>query len=132
MGAFEADWKARYSKVLGGRGVEVTDADPAAEERGDGVFLPDGTLTLNWSSGARRGKRYQFDVSVSGTGTLTVLLNGEPYRSYTAASGAVSEAIVSEATSFSLEFAYTPGTNDDGGATLSHFQDFAGTMLIFR
>ena len=132
VGAFEADWKARYSKVLGGRGVDVTDADPAAEERGDGVFLPDGTLALNWASGTGRGKRYQFDASVSGTGTLTVLLNGEPYRSYTAASGAVSEAIVSEATSFSLEFAYTPGTNDDGGATLSHFQDFAGTMLIFR
>ena len=132
VGAFEADWKARYSKVLGGRGVEVTDADPAAEERGDGVFLPDGTLALNWASGTGRGKRYQFDVSVSGTGTLTVLLNGEPYRSYTAASGAVSEAIVSEAASFTLEFAYTPGTNDNGGATLSHFQDFAGTMLIFR
>ena len=131
VGAFEADWKARYSKVLG-RGVEVTDADPAAEERGDGVFLPDGTLALNWASGGRRGKRYQFDVSVSGTGTLTVLLNGEPYRSYTAASGAVSDAIVSDAASFTLEFAYTPGTNDNGGATLSHFQDFAGTMLIFR
>ena len=132
VGAFEVDWKARYSKVLGGRGVEVTDADPAAEERGDGVFLPDGTLALDWVAGTGRGKRYQFDASVSGTGTLTVLLNGEPYRSYTAASGAVSEAIVSDAASFSLEFAYTPGANDDGGATLSHFQDFAGTMLIFR
>ena len=97
-----------------------------------GEFLPDGTLALNWASGGRRGKRYQFDVSVSGTGTLTVLLNGEPYRSYTAASGAVSDAVVSDAASFSLEFAYTPGTNDEGGATLSHFQDFAGTMLIFR
>ena len=96
------------------------------------MFLPDGTLALNWASGTGRGKRYQFDVSVSGTGTLTVLLNGEPYRIYTAASGAVSDAIVSDAASFTLEFAYTPGTNDNGGATLSHFQDFAGTMLIFR
>ena len=131
VGAFEADWKARYSTVLG-RGVEVTAADPAAEERGDGVFLPNGTLALNWAPSTRRVKRYQFDASVSGTGTLTVLLNGEPYRSYTAASGAVSEAIVSDTAPFSLEFTYTPGTNDDGGATLSHFQYVVGMMMNFR
>ena len=131
VGAFEADWKVRYSKVLG-QGISVTEADPAAEERDGCVYLPTGTLALDWSVSSGSGKRYSFDVRVTGTGTLTVLRDGEAFETYTAASGAVTCGFTMAATRQTFTFTYTPGEGDSGGAFLSNFFYQDGTILIFR
>ena len=131
VGAFEADWKARYSKVLG-QGISVTAADPAAEERDGCVYLPTGTLALDWTVSSGSGKRYSFDVRVTGNGTLTVLRDGEAFETYTAASGAVTCGFTMAATRQTFTFTYTPGEGDSGGAFLSNFFYQDGTIVIFR
>ncbi len=71
-------------------------------------------------------------MCVTGTGTLTVLRDGEAFETYTAASGAVTCGFTMAATRQSFTFAYTPGEGDSGGAFLSNFFYQDGTILIFR
>ena len=127
VGAFEADWKGVYSSLLG-RGVVVTEADPSAEVSGSGLLLPSGTVALTWA--VRAGKGHSFDVSVSGTGTLVVLRNGEPFKTYTASSGAVTETFGPGPDEEQLAFEYIPGDGDTGGAILSRFHRIDGFRLI--
>lgn len=128
VGAYEADWKAAYSKVLG-RGVNVLYADPAAEEATGCVYLPEGRLELDWTTVA--DSRYVFNMEVTGTGTLK-WRDGDAVETFTAADGAVRMAFRSDGTDRRWGFEYESGQDDDGGAILSNFKWEVGLAISIR
>lgn len=137
IGCFEADWKPRYSKDLAPRRLTVTEASAEVYE-GDGaksVVIPQGSVTLEWAnpSGMTSGTN-QFDAQVSGTGTLAILLNGEPFATLTSADGLKTLTVALSALPVNeLVFTYTPGENDTGAAEISNFVGARkGMMLIVR
>ena len=76
LGAFEGDWRPRYSSDIGGR-AQVVEASPDVVEANGKVTIPGGSkivFTLNNKSAA--AKEYALNVTVTG-GTLSVLVDGE-------------------------------------------------------
>lgn len=132
-GAYEFDWRARYSRDLAPRWVTVTNAAPeVVEGAGDTVrILPDGHLDLTWEEGGATGA-YNFQAEVTGTGTLSILRDGVAFAELMAADGAQKMEFSSPAAVTGLSFAYTPGENDSGYAELSRFAHGSGTMILFR
>ena len=70
-----------------------------------------------------------FKASVTGTGALTVMKDGEAFGVY---SNGVHEISFFGSGTITLAFAYEPGENDAGGAVLSGFAANIGTVLILR
>lgn len=137
IGCYEADWRPRYSTDLAPRRLTVTEASAEVYE-GDGaksVVIPQGSVTLEWAnpSGMTSGTN-QFDAQVSGTGTLAILLNGEPFATLTSADGLKTLTVALSALPVNeLVFTYTPGENDTGAAEISNFVGARkGMMLIVR
>lgn len=137
IGCYEADWRPRYSTDLAPRRLTVTEASAEVYE-GDGaksVVIPQGSVTLEWAnpSGMTSGTN-QFDAQVSGTGTLAILLNGEPFSTLTSADGLKTLTVALSALPVNeLVFTYTPGENDAGAAEISNFVGARkGMMLIVR
>ena len=128
IGAYEADWKARYSKALG-RGVNVLRADASAKEAELGVFLPAGKMELAWPTVENR--RYAFYVDVTGTGTLK-WHDGEETQTFTAANGKVKVAFSADGTERAYGFEYEPGPDDGGGVVLSDFNWEIGFAISIR
>ena len=131
IGAFEFDWLPRFAQDLGGRGLVVTEADNAVFENNDGlVEIPSGSLALTWTPAAQSSScPCIFKVNVTGNGTLTVTKDGATLGTYT--QGEQDVHFFGSGT-MALEFAYTPGANDEGGAVLSGFSADIGTVLILR
>ena len=131
-GAFEFDWLPQFAQDLGGKRIVVTEVDNAVFENGDGlVEMPSGEMSISWTPAASASASCPctFKATVTGTGTLTVKKNGEVLGTYT--QGAYDVNFFGSGT-MALEFAYTPGENDEGGAVLSGFSADIGTMLILR
>ena len=131
-GAYEFDWRPRYSRDLAPRWVTVTNASPEVIEGDRGtVRLTDGRLDLAWEDGGANGS-YNFQAEVTGTGTLAILRDGVAFAELTAADGAQKMQFASSASVTGLAFLYTPGGNDGGYAELSRFEHGSGTMILFR
>lgn len=133
IGAVEADWRGRYGRDLG-RGVGVTRADPGViDNGGSGVLVTNGVLAATWANpSGGRDVRHTFNATVTGNGTLTVLLDGEVFATLTSAAGAQTLAFSSAAAERNLEFSYVPGEGDVGGALLTSFKRENGFCLIYR
>lgn len=80
VGAFEADWRARFARDIRPRGIAVTMATPNVRETAaKAVRLTDGArlaATVSGTAGTKTASNLK--VRLSGGGTLTVFLNGEP------------------------------------------------------
>ena len=131
-GAFEFDWLPRFAQDLGGKGLAVTDVDNAVFENGDGlVEIPSGAISVDWTPASSPTVSCPciFKAKVTGTGTLTVTKDGEPFDTYTQGEH---EVHFFGSGTIALAFAYEPGENDLGGAVLSDFSANVGTVLILR
>ena len=132
-GAYEFDWRPRYSRDLAPRWVTVTNASPEVIESDRGtVRLTDGRLDVAWEDGGANTTKYEFSAEVTGTGTLTALCDGVAFAELTAADGAQKIKFTSPDAVTGLAFLYTPGANDSGYAELFGFKHGSGTMILFR
>jgi hypothetical protein len=83
LGALDADWRGHYAKTLGGRGLVVTDADPAVVETNGALRIKEGSLCIDWMTPGDAPRTHVMDVSVSGGGEMSVMKNGELFVSVT-------------------------------------------------
>ena len=108
----------------------VDEAGSYVVDDGSGkIAIPDGeSLSFTWGNGATRGAR-EGVISVTGEGTLTMTIGGEPYDTITAADGARKFRFrPGSLSAFDFGFAFE-GT---GEASLSAFNLVQGTTLLFR
>ena len=133
IGALEADWRPTYATRLGGPGLTVLSASPEVVTGAvSSVCIPTGTVTMAWANiRAPRPVRQTFGVEVTGTGTLTVTVDGET-ATYTAADGALKLTRKTTDAETALSFVYQPGEEDTGCAILFGFERYSGTTLCFR
>ena len=133
IGALEADWRPTYATLLGGPGLTVLTADPMVVTGAvASVCIPTGTVTMAWANTrAPRPVRQTFGLEVTGTGTLTVTVDGET-ATYTSADGALKLTRKTTAANTDMVFAYEPGADDTGCAILFGFERYSGTTLCFR
>ena len=133
IGAAEASWLDRYSHDLGGRGVVVTNATPLVVETAAGnVSIPDGRLDLEWRNPQATTLKHTVPVSVTGTGTLTVMLGGEVLGTVTRSDGDVVLEFSSALPANGMSFVYVPGEDDDGAAVLGVLKQLVGFHVILR
>ena len=125
IGAFEYDWRKEYSKTLG-KHIEVTDVTSNVVKSADAVCVPEGSLSLNWQS--QGDVQRTFVASVTGEGTLTVLLGGADYATLTAADGQRTFALPGSETKSRFDFLYS----GDGYAELSGFAQTVGFRFMIR
>lgn len=128
VGAFEYDWRPDFAAALSPKGVSVAEADPSARLVDGAVVLPSGDLVVDWTL-SDAAPAY-CTVNVTGTGTLTVMLDGEPVESVAAP--------------FAGELVLRPGKGahrlvfhferdgEGGGASLASFRQPNGTAVILR
>ena len=131
-GAFEFDWLPRFAQDLGPKNLVVTEVDNAVFENGDGlVEIPSGSMDLTWTPAPRQNMSCpcSFQVNVTGTGTLTILKDGEAFGTYTQG---VHDVAFFGSGAMAFTFAYEPGANDAGGAVLSNFFASIGMTIILR
>lgn len=126
-GCYEYDWRGDYAKALGGR-IVVDEVSAEATLDGKVLRLPAGKVVVDWPA---RGTQYECNVKVTGTGTLTVTVNGVA-TTYTAADGAQKLAFDSELAQNALSFVYTPGEDDTGWAELSGFRRNVGLVTVVQ
>ena len=132
-GALEADWRPAYARLLGGQGLTVLTASPEVVTGAvASVCIPTGTVTMAWANiRAPRPVRQTYGLEVTGTGTLTVTVDGET-ATYTSADGALKLTRKTTAANTDMVFAYEPGADDTGCAILFGFERYSGTTLCFR
>ena len=133
IGCHEYDWRPAFASALGkGAGVAVAAAGPDVVAPADGgLEIADGALDVVWGKKAS-GASYRFTAEVTGAGTLTVTLNGEPFATFTAADGVQDLKFTSPVAPNSLTFAYAAAGDDTGAARLYGFAHEQGTLLLFR
>ena len=132
IGAFEFDWLPQFAQNLGPKNLVVTEADNAVFENSDGlVEIPSGSLAVTWTPAPRQAMNCpcSFQVNVTGTGTLTVMKDGEAFGTYTQG---VHDVNFFGSGAMAFTFAYEPGANDEGGAVLSRFFASIGTTIFIR
>lgn len=130
-GCWEYDCRGDYARVLKRRGVTVTSVSPDAQAVNGGVELTSGMLSLVWEH-SQTGQSCSFAVAVTGTGTLTVSLNGQVLGTYTVQDGSRTVPFKSAGISDDLTFTYVPGANDTGVARISSLRDVIGLILMVR
>ena len=86
---------------------------------------------MTWEKGSSHAP-YSYNIRVTGNGTLTVTMNGETVGAYTSADGAQELRFISERLMNELQFAYTPGAGDTGGAELYGFLHANGFSISIR
>ena len=88
IGALEADWRGAYGLDIGRRGMTVLSASEDVVESQEGtVRLPPGqSIAATWDSRNSQPTLFELPLRVTGSGTLTVTVNGET-RAYTAVDG---------------------------------------------
>lgn len=130
-GCWEYDCRGDYARVLKRRGVTVTEVSPDAVAANGGIEIAAGTLSLVWEH-RQADLDCNFSVEVTGTGTLTVSLNGQVLGTYSAQDGLCTVQFGSEGLSDALTFTYVPGANDAGVARVSSLKDLVGFLLMVR
>jgi hypothetical protein len=130
IGAFEADWRVRYAADIGS-GCTVPAVSPEVYENAAGhVFLPAGALTASFAATTKQTRR-TLAFAVTGSGTLSVSVNGLVIGEFTSASEQ-NCTFVLPAAGGTIALAYEPGANDVGGAEILSCARLAGTSLVFR
>lgn len=130
-GCWEYDCRRDYAHVLKPHGVTVTDVSSDVVAANGGVEIAAGPLSLTWEH-RRVGQDCNFKVEVTGTGTLTVSLNGQILGTYAAQDGLRIVQFESAGLLDDLTFTYVPGMNDVGVARISSLKDLVGLLLLFR
>ena len=131
IGAFEADWRARYAADIGS-GCTVPAVSPEVYENAAGhIFLPTGSLTASFAATVKQARR-TLAFAVTGSGTFSVSVNGTVVGEFTASESAQNCTFVLPAAGGTIALAYAPGENDAGGAEILSCARLAGTSLIFR
>ena len=130
IGAFEADWRARYAADIGS-GCTVPAVSPEVYENAAGhVFLPAGALTASFAATTKQTRR-TLAFAVMGSGTLSVSVNGVVVGEFTSASEQ-NCTFVLPAAGGTIALAYEPGENDAGGAEILSCARLTGTSFVFR
>ena len=131
VGCYEADWRRRYAEDIGRR-FAISEVSVAAVEENGKVLLKDGTLTGTWTWPDSLGTLVM-NVSVTGSGTLTVMREGVVVATVLSGDGSV--AIPASYSGFAADewtFSYAPGVGDTGGALLAAAGWSHGLMLLIR
>ena len=130
IGAYEYDWGVPWAKTLGRR-ITITDMPSNAALSGERLTFADGTVSMTWEKGQINAP-YIYNVRVTGSGTLTVTVNGEVVGMYTAANGAQELRFTSDLVANALQFVYVSGDGDMGGAELYGFSHTSGLTILLR
>jgi hypothetical protein len=130
IGAYEYDWGVPWAKTLGRR-ITITDMPSNAALSGERLTFADGTVSMTWEKGQINAP-YIYNVRVTGSGTLTVTVNGEVVGMYTAANGAQELRFTSDLVVNALQFVYVSGDGDTGGAELYGFSHTSGLTILLR
>lgn len=131
IGAFEYDWGVPWAKALGSRRLTIDDMPSNAALSGERLTFADGTVSMTWEKGQINAP-YIYNVRVTGSGTLTVTVNGEVVGMYTAANGAQEFRFTSDLVANALQFVYVSGDGDTGGAELYGFSHTSGLTILLR
>ena len=130
IGALESDPKPWYGKLLDGKGrnITVTAADNMVTNVANGVTLQDGmSVALTWTVPAD-GVVHTGHVRVTGGGTLTVTLDGEPFATYAEGDGAAEFRFVPTGRGASMEFSFA----GEGSADVFDFSAPTGLAIFFK
>ncbi len=131
IGALEADWRGVYAFDIGGRAMEVLAATTNVVESENRTVMvnPGQSLEAVWR-GKDNGRISSFvlPLRVTGTGTLSVTINGET-RTFTAADGEAAWNFKSALTENEVLIAYD---GDDGYAEILNGGRSQGFGLSFR
>ena len=84
-------------------------------------MIPSGTLTATWHNDTGKKLYCLIPVKVTGSGTLTVILDEETIWEFTVTDGDRVLEFFSDAPKNALEFVYSPGEGDTGCAVISGF-----------
>ena len=128
-GAIEANLHDLIGDTLGRR-CAVTNASMWVKLPGDGtVHIEKGDLGMLWM---RSANNFSFRASVTGTGTLVVLVDGVEMAKLTSADGEAIVRFSSAESAVHLAFTYEPGWFDTGSAVLSEFLNEKGLIVRMR
>lgn len=131
IGAYEYDWGVPWGRTIGGKKLVVYDMPSDAVLSNGKLVFSDGAVLMTWAKGQVEA-RYSCIVRVTGNGSLSVMVNGETVGTYTSADGAQEIRFESDLATNALEFGYTPGDGDTGGAELYGFTHSNGLVISFR
>ena len=131
IGAYEYDWRPVFAACLTPKNLVVETADPSVTTNAAGkLVIPSGAVSATWTVAAASAK---LPVEVTGTGTLSLDLNGALVQSVTAAEGPQTLKLsLAKTGANAFRFTYEPGTADTGAALLGALDYSTGCMLIIR
>lgn len=131
-GAVEYDCRGEFTAVLT-KGTVVA-ADAGVTTNGvQGIVLPDGNaLKVRFENATGKTETIRIPVKVSGGGALTLILNGYPYASFTAADGATECKIKNALAANDLVLSYDAGEGGEGSSEIGAAMGPAGMLLIVR
>lgn len=131
IGAYEYDWRPVFAACLVPKNLVVETADPSVTTNAAGkLVIPSGAVSATWTVAAASAK---LPVEVTGTGTLSLYLNGALVQSVTAAEGPQTLKLsLAKTGANAFRFTYEPGTADTGAALLGALDYSTGCMLIIR
>ena len=131
IGALEADWRDVYASDIGGHAMVVSNATADVVESGNNTVIvnPGQSIEAVWNGKANgRGSVFLLPLRVTGTGVLSVTVNGET-RTFTAADGETAWQFKSALVANEVTIAYD---GEDGYAEILNGKRLAGFELIFR
>lgn len=129
VGAVEADWRGRYGKDIGGRGLSVTNASPEVEEVAAtrNVRLAAGTsLSALWNNGLDKERRYTITLTLEADSVATVAFNGVTTTFDTAGTHSL-DVVLAANSANTLAFAC-----ENGYASVLKSASLDGIMVIIR
>ena len=133
IGAVEAPWLNRYAQDLSRSGIVVTDASPmVVETESANVSILDGRLDLEWSNPFGREFKHVIPVKITGTGMLTVMLDGDVLGTVSKTDGDVELSFRSSLAVNRMSFVYVPGENDNGKAVIGGLKRIIGLVVVVR
>ena len=131
-GAVEYDCRGEFAAVLT-KGTVVAAGADVTTNGVQGLVLPDGNaLKVRFENAEEKTATIRIPVKVSGDGTLTLVLNGHPYASFTAADGAAECKIKNALAANDLVLSYDAGEGGEGSAEIGAALGPAGVLLLVR
>ena len=123
IGAYEADWRENYASTLCSKqgAITVETASPEVRLEDGRIKIPSGTLTATWHNDTGKKLYCLIPVKVTGSGTLTVILDEETIGEFTVEDGNRVLEFSSDAIENALEFVYSTVEGDAGCAVISGF-----------
>lgn len=129
LGAYEYDWRPDYAGTLGRSWLTVVAADKSAGIDNGTVLLPEGSLSAELTN----RHLLSLPVEVTGSGVLTLSVNGRVVRTFVRADGLVTyECEFPKQPVSRLDFTYVPGENDTGAARIHRFANLSGLLIVVR